>query len=87
MRLAKILLCGLMALAASEAAPAQEFWRGKDWHEWSEKECRKMLEDSPWARSFPHSQTYVEVMGARTRSRETSLRLLAFGGFLCDSSF
>jgi len=30
---------------------AQGFWAKKDWRQWSERECRKILEDSPWARS------------------------------------
>jgi hypothetical protein len=32
-------------------APAQDFWKKKPYTEWSEKECRRLLEDSPWAKT------------------------------------
>ncbi len=36
------------------AAPIQggEFWQKKDYHRWSESECRKLLEESPWALKY-----------------------------------
>jgi hypothetical protein len=73
MRLVRIVVLGLVTVAASEVALAQGVWREKDFHQWSEKECRKMLEDSPWARSFAHARTYIESMGAPTRERELQM--------------
>jgi hypothetical protein len=46
----KITLVVLCTLSLSAAAvSAQEFWDKKPYTEWSEKECRKLLQDSPWA--------------------------------------
>lgn len=39
----------LFTLLVSLAASAAEFWEKKKYTEWSEKECRKLLSDSPWA--------------------------------------
>jgi len=36
-------------LLAGSAAGAAEFWEKKKYTEWSEKECRTLLENSPWA--------------------------------------
>jgi hypothetical protein len=33
-------------------ARADDFWVNKDWKTWSKAECKKMLEDSPWAKRF-----------------------------------
>jgi hypothetical protein len=38
-----LLLIGLSAL------PAAEFWESKTYYEWTNKECAKLLTDSPWA--------------------------------------
>jgi hypothetical protein len=35
-----------ISLAASQAG---EFWSKRAYRQWSEKECRKLLEESPWA--------------------------------------
>jgi len=39
-------------LAASSAAFGADFWENKPFDEWSQKECSKLLENSPWARDF-----------------------------------
>lgn len=70
MRLRRVLLFTLVATGTTWPALAQNFWIEKEFRRWTEKECRQLLEDSPWAKSFTHSQTYIEVMGARTRERE-----------------
>ncbi|MCL2878296.1 MAG: hypothetical protein FWF13_05900 [Acidobacteria bacterium] len=31
---------------------AKEFWESKDFSKWSQKECQKMLNDSPWAKEL-----------------------------------
>jgi hypothetical protein len=33
-------------------AASKDFWEKKEYKEWSEKDCRKMLEDSPWAKKY-----------------------------------
>ena len=73
MRLTGILLFGLVTMAASDMALPQGVWSEKDFHQWSEKDCKKILEDSPWARSFTHSRNYIESMGAGTRDRNLQM--------------
>ena len=44
--LAAIILLGL------SAALAADFWEKKDYKEWTQKECQKILQDSPWAQDY-----------------------------------
>ena len=64
-----VLLTGLPA-----AAQAQEFWVKKNYHTWTEKECRKMLEDSPWAKTRVVGKAVLQELATRTleRSRENT---------------
>jgi len=39
----------VFALAVLTAG-AEDFWVKKDWKQWTPQECKKLLEDSPWAR-------------------------------------
>lgn len=48
---AKITFTVLLLLAAAGAAPAQ-VWEKKEPAKWSKDECKKILEDSPWADKF-----------------------------------
>ena len=43
------------------AAAAEDFWVKKKYTQWSEKECTKMLTDSPWAREW--SENFVNMAG------------------------
>jgi hypothetical protein len=49
----------LLAGGACCALFAADFWQTKKFTEWDEKEVKKILQDSPWCRSFS-----VEVKGA-----------------------
>jgi hypothetical protein len=40
----------LVILGLALATGADDFWVKKDWKTWSKAECKKMLEDSPWAK-------------------------------------
>lgn len=42
--------CLFFAFLIVSPAQAQEFWEKKDYRRWSERECRKLLENSPWAK-------------------------------------
>jgi hypothetical protein len=42
----------ILILTGVFAAPGGEFWEKKPYKEWNEKECAKLLEDSPWARAL-----------------------------------
>ncbi len=46
-------------LAGNLAISASEFWEKKDYSQWTERECKKMLEDSPWAKTYT-----IESLGA-----------------------
>jgi hypothetical protein len=39
-------------LAAISVAFAADFWESKQFDKWSQKECSKLLQDSPWAKDF-----------------------------------
>jgi hypothetical protein len=43
-----LLILGVVAATAW----ADDFWTKKNWKEWTKSDCKKMLEDSPWARRF-----------------------------------
>ncbi len=42
----------LFLLVAASALVAEDFWKAKDASQWSEKDVRKMLRDSPWAKEI-----------------------------------
>lgn len=47
----KKMFCGSVAvLLLTVMAFGAEFWDKKEYTQWSEKECKKLLENSPWAR-------------------------------------
>jgi hypothetical protein len=52
-------ILGLAALTAG----ADDFWVKKDWKTWSKSECKKMLEDSPWAKRIlvENNATYGQL--------------------------
>lgn len=54
----------LLALALGSLALAQgkESWQKKEYRQWSEKECRNLLENSPWAQTYTLSQTLIEPL-------------------------
>jgi hypothetical protein len=39
-------------LAAISAAFGADFWENKQYDKWSQRECSKLLENSPWAQAF-----------------------------------
>ena len=70
----------LLFILVGNASRAGEFWEEKDYRRWSEKECRKLLEDSPWARRHvPLSRVIVETLNPQQegidRARETNPRM------------
>jgi hypothetical protein len=68
-----LLVCGLF-LALSSTAQAQEFWVKKDYETWTEMECRKVLEDSPWAKTRVIGKAMLQELATRTleRARENA---------------
>lgn len=62
---AKIPFFFLAALLGSvSAGHAAEFWQKKDYRQWSKKECRKLLENSPWAKRYAEGRAIVEQIRA-----------------------
>lgn len=58
----KRILCfvvSIIFLAGIFATAGGEFWEKKDYKQWSQKECNKLLEDSPWAKDFTVQQTAI----------------------------
>jgi hypothetical protein len=56
-------------LAFIAAAQDGEFWQKKPYRRWSEAECRKMLEESPWARTHTLGQVYIEPLQSPSSPR------------------
>ncbi len=50
-------LLGVIAVAQSK-----DFWQAKDYKQWTEKECKKLLENSPWAQDHTLKQVYIESL-------------------------
>ena len=59
----------LLLLAGFSTGFGADFWEKKNYKEWSQKECSKMLEDSPWAKTF--ALTSVQIMQSSGRDGAT----------------
>ncbi|SRR6266404_2348970 len=59
------LLLTYLALAQSK-----DFWEKKDYRQWTDKECHKLLEDSPWASTYTMSQIFFDRVATDTTDRE-----------------
>ena len=59
-RSAMVLL--IFALGSVAAIQGGEFWQKKAYTQWSEKECQRLLENSPWAQIYTLSQTLIEPL-------------------------
>ena len=42
----------VLLLSLVEFGVGEDFWQKKPYQEWSEKECQRLLHDSPWADTF-----------------------------------
>jgi hypothetical protein len=47
-----LLLPALLLISVIAFAAGKEFWETKPFDEWTQKECQKMLQDSPWAKEL-----------------------------------
>jgi hypothetical protein len=59
------IIAGLAALSF-----AQGPWVKKDWKQWSKEDCKKVLEDSPWA--YRWSESNAKMANFATRTNGTS---------------
>jgi hypothetical protein len=67
-----------LSLGGLALAQAREFWATKDYKQWSEKECRKLMENSPWASDYTLKDTHVDSLqdsGSFDRGRQSSTTL------------
>jgi hypothetical protein len=64
----KVLL--LLFLTAVGAAQSKNYWEKKDYRQWTDKECRKLLEDSPWANQYTLSQVFIDPLQTDSTARE-----------------
>jgi hypothetical protein len=60
----KLLLLCMVLIATSALVIAADFWEKKEFSEWSEKEVRKVLFDSPWSRQVTVSLRGEGVAGS-----------------------
>jgi len=65
----RILGIYLLMAAGAAACLGADFWEKKPYKEWSQKDCAKMLEDSPWAKTL--TLTKVEIMADETAANAT----------------
>lgn len=57
----------LMCLALAQS---KDFWEKKDYRQWTDKECHKLLEESPWASSYKISEIFFDRVVTDTTDRE-----------------
>jgi len=58
----------VIAIALSYALFAQEPWAKKDWTQWTKKECKQILEESPWATVHGDGGAQANHLGAADSS-------------------
>lgn len=63
----KLILRFLLTIVLATASFAQGPWARKDWKQWSKDDCKKVLEDSPWAQRWTQSNDQVASFATRTR--------------------
>ena len=63
MKIKVILSTMLLVLLGAGVVWAGDPWKEKPYTEWSEKECRKLLQDSPWAKHYTDVGVIIELAG------------------------
>jgi hypothetical protein len=71
------MVAALLALAGAGPAGAQEFWEKKPHTEWNKDQCKKLLRDSPWSRTFGIASVQQDQFGQPTsgEGRQTEQRI------------
>ena len=60
----------LLFLASVAAAQSKDYWVKKDYRQWTDIECHKLLEDSPWANLHTVSQVFIDTIQTDSTARE-----------------
>lgn len=79
----------ILSFGCLAAVQGNEFWHKKDYKQWNERECKKLLEDSPWAKRHVISQVFITPLqqnditrgdgtrdDAQSRGRESNPQLI-----------
>jgi hypothetical protein len=66
----RVTLRFLVVLVLAGASFAQGPWVKKDWKQWSKDDCKKILEDSPWAKRWIQSNEKMANFATRTSGTE-----------------
>ncbi len=73
MKKTSCLAVAVLFLGVIFAAPGGEFWEKKEYRQWSEKECGKILENSPWAKQLKLTQVLVMPSATAEAASTTSV--------------
>ena len=60
------LLALALLLATTAMGQGSEFWQRKDYRQWSQVECQKLLENSPWAKTHTLAQVVIDSLQSPT---------------------
>lgn len=64
------LLLLVLLLECIAAAQSKDFWENKDYRQWTDKECRKLVLDSPWANHYTLSKVFIDPLQTDSTDRE-----------------
>lgn len=56
------LLALALQLVITAMGQGSEFWQRKDYRQWSQAECQKLLENSPWVKTHTLAQVVIESL-------------------------
>ena len=56
------LLALALPLVTTALGQGSEFWQRKDYRQWSQAECQKLLESSPWVKTHTLAQVVIESL-------------------------
>lgn len=67
-----ILFLLLVLLWGEVRAQSGDFWQQKEYKKWDERDCRKILDNSPWSQIYTTSAVLIEDLSSRSvdRARE-----------------
>ncbi len=72
MRARQVCLLLITVMFAGLSAFGQQFWEKKDYTQWSKQDCKKLLEDSPWAGRQDIVTTLSSAVGYAASGGESS---------------
>src|SRR5262249_31989042 len=74
MKSRNFLFLPVVAIFCLAARQSGEFWQKAEYTHWSERECRKLLDNSPWAQIYTLSQTLIEPVLLRLSTTSSEAR-------------